>query len=140
MTANDDHWTVRSPTSQVCYYDDHQLCPHWRALGGSFDAPIILCECDCHAGCGLPRVGSVTFGDYVNHCTCPGAEESRESFRGKQGRFEELARRQHQAEDALVARGVPRNVVQGAVKMTTGLVTLGLVRWLRRFSEKDEQG
>jgi hypothetical protein len=84
----------------------HSDCPHQFGVGGSirmgvkpaFARTARLCECDCHQSCLLWPSTEVSFDDWMDRCSCPGATSPKDIYR----RIEE----EHKNRKALVAESV----------------------------------
>lgn len=107
----------------------HAACSHQLGVGGGVNLTarrvefgVLLCRCDCHAACALAGRFTAPLTDWVESCSCPGAQHERELWReaaAARSESDERKRADHQSrQDALNAvaaesRGKTREEVRG---------------------------
>jgi hypothetical protein len=87
-----DAWTSfgESLRSRACLRNQHEDCPHLNGLGGGINRRRLrpefgagLCPCTCHASCPVTITGrrvTVPMKTWYDSCTCPGADQARQSL------------------------------------------------------------
>jgi len=73
----------RERGGHLCQIEMHASCPHKigggvRLFRGKKGAFALLCNCNCHSGCPLAKQAQVTDAEWVQECTCSGADSLRE--------------------------------------------------------------
>jgi hypothetical protein len=72
--------------SVFCAREDHDRCPHWVGMGVRGRCrprpEVVFCDDPCHGDRGCPLAGrrKADRDEWSARCTCPGAEDSRQSF------------------------------------------------------------
>jgi hypothetical protein len=105
-------------SSRVCQVGLHSSCPHKTAGGarllgrrkGSF---ALLCNCDCHSLCPIGNQSEVADEEWLQGCTCPGSNSTREIALGVK---KEANLRKSQLEEVLrdieIGHGKPATQIQ----------------------------
>jgi hypothetical protein len=115
--------------SADCSKQAHGACSHQLGVGGGVNPAarrvqfgILLCHCECHAVCVLAGQATASLTQWVESCSCPGAQHERELWReAAAARSESSERRRadrQSRQDALNAvaaesRGKTREEVRG---------------------------
>jgi hypothetical protein len=85
-------WTSfdESLRSRACLRNQHEDCPHFSGLGGGINPRRLrpefgagLCPCTCHTACPVTittRRMTVPIKTWYDSCTCPGADQARQSM------------------------------------------------------------
>jgi hypothetical protein len=73
----------RARGGHLCQIEMHASCPHKigggvRLFRGKKGAFALLCNCNCHSDCPLAKQAQVTDAEWVQECTCSGADSLRE--------------------------------------------------------------
>jgi hypothetical protein len=116
-----DAWTSfdESLRSRECLRDQHGDCGHFNGLGGGINPRRLrpefgagLCPCTCHTSCPVTittRRMTVPVKTWYDSCTCPGADQARQSLDDAGGipdfgaRWEESRNRSRAGKEAFTA-------------------------------------
>lgn len=116
-----DAWTSfdESLRSGECLRSQHEDCPHFASLGGGINPGRLrpefgagLCPCTCHTSCPVTITTkrlTVPVKTWYDSCTCPGADQARQSWEDAGGnpdfgaRWEESRNRSRAGKEAFAA-------------------------------------